>query len=179
MANDHNRIHETILKFLELRAVRRGAATLITNTLALTSEFRQDRDLCGISGAEYKNVTRSLPQRAGFKTFLLALAFAVCAGAPPAAATYMTGNRLLVICAGIGEMNTLCVAYIMGVSDALDDIRYAQGQDPCTPAGSTPERLSDLVRGWLIAHPNHGNEDAAWQVMKALAEVSNCSWKSR
>lgn len=92
----------------------------------------------------------------------------------PPAQVYYTGNQLYDECQI--EEPMLCVAYIIGVADTVQDAVSA-GSLPrfvCYNNRVTPQQLKDVVVRYLRAHPETRDRTAPSIIAVALREAFPC-----
>ena len=95
---------------------------------------------------------------------------------------FVSGSTLYKSCAGsmTGDRE-YCLGYVLGVTDAME-LAIASGTpiggwDTCIPtgsAGATAAQARDVVKSYLVAHPEGRRSSAASQAIIALAEAFPC-----
>jgi hypothetical protein len=87
--------------------------------------------------------------------------------------SFMSGNALYEVCM---SQNLYCAGYIVGVADmVLTADSRGYGSRVCVPADSTQVQMVDVVKQFLIRHPEQRHYAAAGTVQVALAEAFPCA----
>jgi hypothetical protein len=95
----------------------------------------------------------------------------------PALAGFRTGNDLYSYCQEpLGEYNeALCIGYILGVFDALDNVRAGMSEGLfCSPTTVNAGQVRDVVKKWLKDNPQHRHYSGGEVVSFALSKVWPC-----
>jgi hypothetical protein len=115
------------------------------------------------------------------KRLLSALALMLaCATAQPAQAaqqtfvSFVNGNELYGWC--MATRNSLCAAYVMGVTDALRHPSYVQSGHmwTCMSANVSASQVVDVVVNYLYSHPQTRNDGAIELVTQAVMGAWPC-----
>ena len=95
-------------------------------------------------------------------------------GAAVTHGVFLTGNDLYARCQQSDQ--TICVAYIIGISDAMNGLENAETIRPklCTTATVTPAQERDVVVTYLQRHPETRHQEAGGLVLAALIEAFPC-----
>jgi len=90
---------------------------------------------------------------------------------------YQSGNELYARCQM--QDQTSCLAYIIGVQDALADLASANITQPlfCAPVGATAEQLKDVAVLYLRNNPAARAQGAGGLVAAAFMEAFPCPAK--
>jgi hypothetical protein len=88
---------------------------------------------------------------------------------------YLTGNKLLEVCASPGGDESLCLGYILGVADALSEWNYAHDADPCIRPEITGRQIKDIVINYLQQRPEHRSNDGALLTIGAITTALGCN----
>ena len=79
------------------------------------------------------------------------------------------GNKLFQACQNNDRLYGVCLGYVIGVEDALD------GQLFCVPTGVQAGQVIDVVKSYLLDHPEKRHLQAADLVTAALREKFPCN----
>ena len=91
------------------------------------------------------------------------------------AAGYVSGAELLRKCAGApGYDQSVCLGYVAGVADLMDDGRPVARQRACVPDEVVVGQLRNAVRAWLSERQDRLETPASGLVAQALAETYPC-----
>ncbi len=97
--------------------------------------------------------------------FILAVATVATAFTVPAHAGFYDGNKLYETCsAKSGRDIGLCVGYITGVADTLEDAK-------CFTAGVDSHQVYDAVKQYLERHPAERHNRASSLVKEAIQQA--------
>ena len=110
------------------------------------------------------------------KQFLL-LTFLAAMVSPAWASNFENGNSLHNFCQeGDGSFQKIvCVAYIVGVVDAVGGARNGiDGLVFCPPKDITRMQTTEIVKKWLNDNPSNRNFVASFLVAAALSEAWPC-----
>lgn len=102
------------------------------------------------------------------------IGLAMMLAAAPAFPPFVSGKELYGWCTGDGQ--TLCISYIMGVSDTLSEFQIAGSLDrsKCTAPTAAAEDLKAAVVAYLRRYPAKGSQGAAGLVTAAIVQAFPC-----
>jgi Rap1a immunity proteins len=95
--------------------------------------------------------------------------------AAPAVPTRITARTLTALC---GQDRSACLTYVLGATDAFASALVAAGRPQvfCIPRGTTNDQIAQSVVGYLRAHPEEGNSNAALVVLSGLQASYRCGY---
>lgn len=95
--------------------------------------------------------------------------------AAPAVPTRITARTLTALC---GQDRSACLTYVLGATDAFASALVAAGRPPvfCIPRGTTNDQIAQTVVGYLRAHPEEANSNAALVVLAGLQASYRCGY---
>jgi len=88
-------------------------------------------------------------------------------------AAFMNGNTLLSRMNGDSTDRIVAIGYVMGVSDATEDILHCSGKSV------TSGQSRDVVKKWLEQNPEYRDMAANYLVIQALADAFPCPKKGK
>lgn len=88
---------------------------------------------------------------------------------------YFSGNALHDVCTSTAptDMNR-CHGYIMGVADALAQVDDFIAYRSCIPMAVRSDQLRDVVKQWLVAHPETRQNTAPSNIAAAFQAAFPC-----
>lgn len=90
-----------------------------------------------------------------------------------AQASFFTGNDLLDLLGGTEAKRGLAIGYIMGSFDVGDQVVH------CVPPGVKPMQLVDIIKKFLIEHPEHRHIPGDAAITGIIAGTFPCVTKSK
>ncbi|HEX4695953.1 Rap1a/Tai family immunity protein [Sphingomonas sp.] len=91
---------------------------------------------------------------------------------------FETGKSLFARCVSVSaEDQAACAAYVTGVADLAETGKATKSLPPliCAPAGTTPDKLKDVVVRYLRANADERSLAASGIVIAALSNAFPCA----
>jgi hypothetical protein len=108
------------------------------------------------------------------RALLIALGLTLATPALAELPAFETGNSLLQRCTDPVGSAQACMAYTGAIADAMSGHDLVHGLRACVPVGITRGKVVDIVKAYLVAHPELRHYAASVLAARAFQEAWPC-----